>query len=232
MSEMESSFQDKLKMYENLLRTYQEELDKKSKEAMKLRVDLDLLNTKYTALINKNPKENSNISKSLQEELQQKNIHLENVKSTLTTLKETLRKAEKKNALLKLEIDKKEDFIKEILYEKKQIEMNLEEKTLQLKEFSDSEPMIRKKDGNQDKAFSQVEQELKLSKDINKTLITMLKWKNIELEQVKNSNNQSSSEEDYEEKIMKFKAQEKVLLGKLSQQMQDFAKLSNSSLEE
>ena len=229
---MESSFQDKLKMYENLLRTYQEELDKKSKEAMKLRVDLDLLNTKYTALINKNPKENSNISKSLQEELQQKNIHLENVKSTLTTLKETLRKAEKKNALLKLEIDKKEDFIKEILYEKKQIEMNLEEKTLQLKEFSDSEPMIRKKDGNQDKAFSQVEQELKLSKDINKTLITMLKWKNIELEQVKNSNNQSSSEEDYEEKIMKFKAQEKVLLGKLSQQMQDFAKLSNSSLEE
>ncbi len=227
MDENDYNHQDKLKMYENLLRSYQEELEKKTKESMKLRVDLDFLNTKYTSLLNQNPNENTIITKPLQEELLQKNIHIENLKLTLGSLKDTLRKSEKKNSLFKMEIEKKEAFIKEILYEKKQVEMNFEEKCMELKEnnkeFSDEK---------QEKEILQIENELDLSKNINKTLITLLKWKNIELEQIKNVNNQNNSEEDFEEMITKFKAQEQVLLKRLAQQMQDFAKLSNSSLEE
>jgi len=237
MDEDHYSFQEKLKMYENLLRSYQEELEKKTKESMKLRVDLDLLNIKYTSLINQSSEDQDPLyTKTLQEDLQQKDSHIENLKSTLGTLKESLRKAEKKNALLKLEIEKKETFIKEILYEKKHVEMELEEKNLVLKNSSKkkSEGKEFKDHKKQESEISQLNEQLDLSKNINKTLITLLKWKNVEMEQVKNSNNHSTSttEEEYEEKIEKFKAQEKVLLERLAKQMQEFVKLSDYSLEE
>lgn len=237
MEENEYSFQDKLKMYENLLRSYQEELEKKTNESMRLKVDLDLLNTKYTSLLNKNSNDkNTSFNKTLKTELEQKDIYLENMKSTLSSLKENLRKSEKKNSLLKFEIDKKETFIKELLYEKKQVEMDLEEKILELNEISKNQQKFTvHKQTNNDKSEN-LSRELDLSKDINKTLITLLKWKNIEVEQLKNSKTQNStiislSEEDLDEKITKFKGQEKVLLNRLAEQMKNFAKISDSSLE-
>ena len=230
MDEDHYTFQDKLKMYENLLRSYQEELEKKTKESMKLKVDLDLLNMKYTSLIHQNSNDQPSIAtKGFQEELQQKNSHIENLKSTLSSLKDTLRKAEKKNSLLKLEIEKKETFIKEILFEKKQVEMDLEEKTIQLDNKSE---FLNSKNNEE---MGKIEEELDLSKNINKTLITLLKFKNIEIEQMKNNNNNhsfSTNEEENEEKIEKFKAQEKVLMDRLTKQMQDFGKFSKNFLEE
>ena len=230
MDEDHYTFQDKLKMYENLLRSYQEELEKKTKESMKLKVDLDLLNMKYTSLIHQNSNDQPSIAtKGFQEELQQKNSHIENLKSTLSSLKDTLRKAEKKNSLLKLEIEKKETFIKEILFEKKQLEMDLEEKTIQLDNKSE---FLNSKNNEE---MGKIEEELDLSKNINKTLITLLKFKNIEIEQMKNNNNNhsfSTNEEENEEKIEKFKAQEKVLMDRLTKQMQDFGKFSKNFLEE
>ena len=230
MDEDHYTFQDNLKMYENLLRSYQEELEKKTKESMKLKVDLDLLNMKYTSLIHQNSNDQPSIAtKGFQEELQQKNSHIENLKSTLSSLKDTLRKAEKKNSLLKLEIEKKETFIKEILFEKKQVEMDLEEKTIQLDNKSE---FLNSKNNEE---MGKIEEELDLSKNINKTLITLLKFKNIEIEQMKNNNNNhsfSTNEEENEEKIEKFKAQEKVLMDRLTKQMQDFGKFSKNFLEE
>ena len=197
---------------------------------MKLKVDLDLLNMKYTSLIHQNSNDQPSIAtKGFQEELQQKNSHIENLKSTLSSLKDTLRKAEKKNSLLKLEIEKKETFIKEILFEKKQVEMDLEEKTIQLDNKSE---FLNSKNNEE---MGKIEEELDLSKNINKTLITLLKFKNIEIEQMKNNNNNhsfSTNEEENEEKIEKFKAQEKVLMDRLTKQMQDFGKFSKNFLEE
>ena len=233
MDEDHYTFQDKLKMYENLLRSYQEELEKKTKESMKLKVDLDLLNMKYTSLVHHNLGDQPSIAtKGFQEELQQKNSHIENLKSTLSSLKDTLRKTEKKNSLLKLEIEKKETFIKELLYEKKQVEMDLEEKTLQIQSLSNKSPTLPSPHSEE---TAQIQEELDLSKNINKTLITLLKFKNIELEQMKNNNNNhsfSTNEEENEEKIEKFKAQEKVLMDRLGKQMQEFGKFSKISFEE
>lgn len=226
----DSESQEKYKMYENLLRSYQEELEKKTKESLKLKVDLDLLNTKYTTLINKKDKELCKDFSPLQAEIDQKNSQIENLKSTLSTLKESLKKAEKKNSLFKLEIEKKEAFIKEILYEKKQVEMALEEKNMEIKDLNKfQQKQHEKKEKNQ--AVMKLQEEYDVLKNINKTLITLLKWKNVENEQLKNSNNQNSTcdEEDYEDKMTKFKAQEEVLLKKLADQMKEFSKFDDSS---
>lgn len=227
----DSESHEKYKMYENLLRSYQEELEKKTKESLKLKVDLDLLNTKYTTLINKKDKESSKDFSPLQAEIEQKNAQIENLKSTLSTLKESLKKTEKKNTLFKLEIEKKEAFIKEILYEKKQIEMALEEKNIEIKDLHKF-PQKQQDKKEQNQSVIKLQEEYDVLKNINKTLITLLKWKNVENEQLKNSNNQNSTcdEEDYEDKITKFKAQEQVLLKKLADQMKEFAKFDNDSL--
>lgn len=52
---------------------------------------------------------------------------------------------------------------------------------------------------------------------------------------MKNNNNNhsfSTNEEENEEKIEKFKAQEKVLMDRLAKQMQEFGKFNKNSFEE
>lgn len=217
---------EKFKVYENLLRSYQEELEKKTKEALKYKLDYDILLTKYTSLINKKNKENPVDITSLQEELLQKTVHIENLKGTLSSTKESLHKMEKKITLYKIEVEKKENFIKDLLYEKKQIAMNLEEKILELNELSKTSP---KKVIN-NSSNTNIQKEFAVLKDINKTLITLLKWKNVENEQLKTGIN-NSNQEDFEEKMEKFKAQEQVLLKKLTGQMNEWASFNEDPLE-
>eukprot|EP01017_Pseudomicrothorax_dubius_P037452 TRINITY_DN5490_c0_g1_i1.p1 TRINITY_DN5490_c0_g1~~TRINITY_DN5490_c0_g1_i1.p1 ORF type:complete len:309 (-),score=106.75 TRINITY_DN5490_c0_g1_i1:98-1024(-) len=66
--------------------------------------------------------------------------------------------------------------------------------------------------------------EIDISKSINQTLVNLLKWKNIEIQYMKELE-KGKNDQDIQRNIDKFKSQEKTLLTRLEQQMKQLEEL-------
>lgn len=214
--------------YESLLDSYQKELDKKNADLQKAKTLIQQLTSKI-----KEHEENSrkNSKPSNEEELQK----------IIMNLQTKLEKHKKKEHLMKFELSKKDELLnqfqlqrKTLVHESKQLELERKEFEENKKEFFQERDDLKneltitklkneelilkhKRLTKESQKGSNFIKESSISKEINKTLVTLLKWKNVEIENLKKSEEelkQLEEDEDHIEKMQKFKNQENTLMQK------------------
>lgn len=214
--------------YESLLDSYQKELDKKNAELQKAKSIIQQLTSKI-----KEYEEHSKNNNRLLNEV--------DLEKKIIDLQTKLEKHKKKEHLMKFELSKKDELLNQFQLQKKTVEnesKQLETERIEFEEnkkefFQEREDLTNeltiiklkneelilknKRLAKETQKGTNFAKESTISKEINKTLVTLLKWKNVEIENLKKSGEELKrlqEDEDHIEKMQKFKNQEQTLMQK------------------